>query len=269
MPAISPARLKKDAEQLFEQLADSEAFDRSLEEVLDFYADRTVRPSQAGRPASLLPAYHVPKPVLRELSKGLAEFAAEEPDEAFRLAVRMWLRGVSEYMLLAIRLLEDLPETENDRVVQRLTSWMLATEDEALLEEIFRVCGTKDPEAALGAAAEMLETRKTGPVISALIGLAALAKRADEGLLPGVFKLLGRLLENPSLGQPARLLALTRALAERSPSETAFFLRQYYLVSMRLDVGRILRQCMPAFPEAIQEDLRKMLRQHAASEGSR
>ena len=267
MPAISPARLKKDIAELFSRMDEPEAFDRALEDLFEFYADRTVRPSQSGRPASLLPAFHVPRPVIRELEVGLAAHAADSPDKAFRLAARMWVRGIHEYMLLAVHILEHLPATYQDQAVRRLTDWMMATTDETLLGEIFRVCGRLDGAAALQTAAQMLEAKRPALAEAALTGLASLARRSDDALLPGVFKLLGRLLEDPGTVRLSRVQLLVQALAARSPAETAYFLRQYYLVSMRPEVGRLLRRSMPLFPDSIREDLRKLLQDHAAAGG--
>lgn len=269
MPAISPARLKRDAANLFSRLGDPQAFDRALEDLFEFYADRTYRPSRSGKPAPLLPAYHVPKPVLRELNLGLTSYAAEAPEAALKLAGRMWSHGMYEYMLLAVQIVAALPNEYSEAGVRLLRSWIHATSDESLLEAIFQVCAVKAPAQTLEYAGVLLESEVPGEAASALIGLTALAKDSDEALLPGVYKLLGRILENPDLEKSVRTHSLVRALAVRSPAETAYFLRQYYLVSMRPQVGRMLRQSLPLFPEPLRGDLRKVLREHAASGGNR
>lgn len=262
MPAISPARLKRDVAQLLEHFGSPDAFDRELEHLMEFYADRTIRPAQVGMPASLLPAYHVPKPVLRELEIGLAGFAEADADGALRLAHRLWTQGFLEYMLLAVRLLERLPESHSAAVMRNLKSWAQTTDDEELLDEIFRVAAHCDGADLMSFLETLLESRMPAMNAMAVIGMKAVAQHASADYIPGVYKLTSMALQNQALERRPRMLGLVQTLAERSPAETAFFLRQQYIVSMRPEIGRLLRQCLPYFPEEIQADLRKMLREN-------
>ena len=246
MPAISPARLKKDVSNLLEKLNDLDVFERELEHLLEFYADRTVRPSQAGMPASLLPSYHVPRPVLRELSVGLARRASLDPDTAISLAHRLWIQGVYESMLLSIRLLDSLPDAHSPVVMRNLKNWMQATEDSGLLTAIFRTAVRRDAEDVLAVLESLLESRVEMLRGTALVGLAVLAELAP----------LSVMVRRP------KMVSLLRELAARSPAETAFFMRQHYLISMQPEVARLLRRCLPVFPEDMQVELRRMLREN-------
>jgi hypothetical protein len=51
-----------------------------------------------------------------------------------------------------------------------------------------------------------------------------------------------------------------RALAERSPQETAHFLNQVLIVSHQSGVAWITRQVMDLFPEATQDRLKETIR---------
>jgi len=105
MPAIQPARLKIQAAQLAEKFTDPPAFTLGLNELLEFYADRTYRPGQASDPQPLLKAYNVPTPVLRQVSKELSKFIVANQDAALALCDALWSKPVLEFRLLAAMVL--------------------------------------------------------------------------------------------------------------------------------------------------------------------
>lgn len=258
MPAISPARLKRDVSELFEVVGEPQRFDRALDNLLDRYADRTYRKSQAGLPGSLLPAFHVPRPVLRQIELHLNGFAAVEPEAALALADRLWSQDVFEPKFLAVRILGALPGDYAGQVMVRLPGWLTAIDDDALQVELSRV-GLQVDEAGLSAMLEaILEDGKVG-YQKGLSALGAVAWNASPDALPGVYRLFGKALANPAAGGSPRLVNLARALANRSPVETAYFLRHQYLLSMRPDIARVIRQLLPLFPEQIRRDLRAMM----------
>lgn len=262
MPAISPVRLKKDVSELMSHLDDHDVFEHELEHFMEFYADRTIRPSQAGLPASLLPMYHLPRPVLRELTLGLSRYAAVQADEALQLAHRLWFLGVYEAMMLAVKLMRELPDSHSAVVMRNLVNWMQTTEDEQLLSEIFNAAVLRDAKGLLDFIGTLLESKMPTLKTTALSGLTALAIHAPGDVMPAVYRLTGRTIQDQTLDQRVKILALAQALAQRSPAETAFFMRQQYLVSMTPEIGRLLRQCLPFFPEDIRADLRQMLREN-------
>ncbi len=262
MPAISPARLKKDVAQLFERLDDLESFEQELERLMAFYADRTIRPSQAGMPASLLPAYHVPKPVLRELQIGLSRFADENPDRALKLAHKLWIQGYYETMILGVRLLDELPEQFSQVALRNLKSWAQSVADDDLLNEIFRSAARRDIGETLGFIETLLEANIPELNRRALVGLTEMTRSAPGAAMPGIYKLTGLALQKQPSGSRAATLILVQSQAKRAPAETAFFMRQQYLVSMRPEIGRLLRQCLSYFPDEIRSDLRRMLREN-------
>lgn len=260
MPAISPARLQDDVTRLFTHADEPARFESMLEGLFEFYADRTIRPAQVGKPAVLMPAYHVPKPVLRALEGGLADLARRSPVTALELADRFWMRDRWEYKLLAVRLLGMLPDGFAGETAARIEAWLESRPEEELAGQLFLVAAQTDWDAAL----ELIERRLTTPVGAVrtvgLAGLTVLAGQAEETALPGVYRLFALLLEEADSQERSRKLVLARTLAKRSPAETAYFLRQQYLVARTPETGRLLRQCLPLFPEEIREELRRVIR---------
>lgn len=63
MPAVDIARLKTQAAVLVEKFDQSVVFLKELHEILDIYADRTLRKG----PITVIPAYRAPQSVLRQI----------------------------------------------------------------------------------------------------------------------------------------------------------------------------------------------------------
>ena len=261
MPAISPARLQRDLDALFETVADLDVFERGLEKLLESYADRTVRPARSGRPASLVPSLYVPRPVLRKLDTGMASVATEAPEWAFSMAERLWDREEMEYKRLGLKLLNAIPDTHSAEVLETLMRWLPEIRDETLLELLFNIGTRVDQPAVLALVETELEGDGSAQAL-ALDHLQAIIGSAGDDTLPGIFRLLRRVLDQSRFAGSARLLMLVKSLAARVPVETAYFLRQQYLVALRPEYGRLIRQSMAAFPEHVQADLRRVLREN-------
>lgn len=261
VPAISPRRLKQDLADLFEALPDEDHYARLLDDLLDRYADRTYRKAESGRPGSLLQAYHVSRPVLRGVEVDLGRYAADAPEAALALADRLWSKPLFEPKYLAARFIGALPAESARAIMERLASWLAETDDEELQTELVRV-GLAVDEAGLSALIEALMDVGGDGYRTALSALGAVARTAPSESLPGIYRLFGKALEDPGSDRTARLLHVARGLAERSPVETAYFLRHQYLLSMRPEVARILRQVLPLFPDQLRKDIRLVMKEN-------
>ncbi len=100
MPAINLARLKTQAARLSDKFGEPEAFLHDLNEVLDYYTNRTIRSTQTVKRLSL-PTYHTPAPVLRQIQFELDPLAQSRPTEAVVLVKAMWKAKSLKSRLLA------------------------------------------------------------------------------------------------------------------------------------------------------------------------
>src|SRR5436190_14194375 len=105
MPAIDIARLKIQAAVLVEKFDQPAVFLKGLHEILDLYADRTLRVGVVATPLSTLPAYRAPQAVLRQIEMELAPLAGAFPEQAMGLTDALWKDGHLETRLLAATLL--------------------------------------------------------------------------------------------------------------------------------------------------------------------
>ncbi len=127
MPAIDLARLKKQTARLADIFDQPNPFLRELQEVLEFYVNRTLR-SQSVAPSSVLPTYRTPVVVLRQIETEIGAVAERQPVQALELADALWDEGWLETKLLAAFLLGRIPPQE-ERLLARLTAWTQTVRD--------------------------------------------------------------------------------------------------------------------------------------------
>jgi hypothetical protein len=145
--------------------------------------------------------------------------------------------------------------------MERIETWLAATDDDELQAELVRI-GLEVDEAGLAAIIEGYLDEGGDAFRTGLSALGAVAWIAPGEALPGLYRLFGKTLENPGADRNGRLLNLARGLTERSPVETAYFLRHQYLISMRPEIARLLRQVLPLLPDQLRTEIRRMLREN-------
>jgi hypothetical protein len=264
MPAIQPARLRQQAALLAaEHFSEPAALVRSLHHLLEFYADRTHRPGKSGEPAPLLAAYNVRPPVLRQVLLELSRRADELPRQALDLCDAFWQQPFVEFRILAASLLGAIPTQPPEPVLARAVGWIHDNRDprleRAVLNEGLARMRRENSAVLLALAEDWL----AGELPDQRLGLRLLLPLAN-GLefenLPVFFRLIQAFVRAAPPALRLELLELLDALARRSPSETAFFLRQCVETSSNPDTARLVRQSLPGFPEIVQENLKKALR---------
>lgn len=109
MPAIQPARLKRQVADLVALYSQPTAFVRQLHSMLDLYSDHTQRQGQAGIPSPLMESYNTPAPVMRQIWHELSKTTRPHPNAALHLSDALWAEPNVDLQLLAARLLGQLP----------------------------------------------------------------------------------------------------------------------------------------------------------------
>lgn len=264
MPAIHPARLKQQAILVAQHFGDPAALVRSLHHLMDFYADRASRPSLAGSPAPLLPAYHVKPPVLRQVVHELAPLAQDDPDSGLAMCQAMWAQPYLEFRLMSCALLGELPPDPPGRILEQVKSWASRDTDVSLLDALARdglKRVRKEQSPAMVKATEGwlsdkdLDARRMG-----LRLLLPLVHDPGYPNLPVVFRLLLPYVRQAPGRLRPDILDVVVALAMRSPVETASYLRQALTLPDSPDAAWFIRQSASAFPPEIEERLRGSVR---------
>jgi hypothetical protein len=266
MPAIQLARLKIQSAELVSHFYDPAAFVRGLHDLLDFYADRTRKPGQAGEPPPLIKPYNVPPPVLRQVKTDLNPYVATDKDSALALCDTLWGEPYLECRLLAIELLGLIPPDPPDEVLERVNAWATPKIEDRLLNALVNKglieVSKRYPELFLSQVDEWLTSEEDLARRMGLKAISMMLEDRDFENLPKIFRLLAPLIRSsPSQLRPD-LLDVIQSLAKRSPNETAFFLRQNLSVlEDNSGTAWLIRNSARYFPAEIQISLKNALRE--------
>lgn len=264
MPAIQPARLKQQAALLAEAYEQPQNFLRSLHHLMEAYADRAHRPGQAGKPPPLLSAYHVRPPVLRQILHELAAQAREDPAPAFVLCDALWAEPVLEFRLLAAALIGRLPVTPPEPVLDTIQAWLSSRPEERILATLINQglerMRAEQPERMLAQIESWLASPEPFLRQVGLRALQPVVANPDFKNLPFLFRLVSPMVRVAPSGLRPYLLDVVEALAQRSPQETAFFLRQCLETPESPDAPWVIRQVFRSIPADLQDDLRQAMR---------
>lgn len=259
MPAVDPARLAREIEQVFEARGEPSLLARRVADLLTLYAERARR--AGGARGDRL---NVPRPVMASVGEAIASSAGVR-GHALELAAALWSLPLQETRILAAEALASCPSRE-------AADWAEArvgeTIDVAVLE---RLAGrglsgyrAREPQEAMGRAREWIGS-PSGRLRE--LGLDYLFALVEEGGSEDVREVLSLLAAHPMLGrgQERRALArLLRALAERSPQETARHLIDGVKAGAAAS-AQIARQVLPLLAERQQRVLEEALARGRAS----
>jgi hypothetical protein len=264
MPAVSLSRLKTQIAGLAWKFANPDEFRRAVCELFDLYADRAYRAGQVVQAERKALAYHSPPLVLRQLELELARHCRENAGAALFAADALWKDDYLEPRLVAAFLLGQVPVDSPQPVLERLEAWCQPKEDRQALDGLLdrgseRLRREQPPHWF-----ELLEVwiNKNKPIYDSLVLRALLPAIRDRQFenIPPIYQVIGPLLQSPTAAVQGNLLDVLEALARRSPTETAFFLRQAVGLNPNPTILRLVRRSLPAFPESVQESLRTVMK---------
>jgi hypothetical protein len=250
MPAIDPTRLARELDALAQLVQDPEEATRTCLKMLDFYADRTRRPTLAST-ADLDRRFGVPGPVQRALSHRLALAARDLPDQGQHLADVLWQAGYRETRQAAAALFE----TRTDPYV---AAWVEDHGRGCIDMVVLRQLGVQSLKSWRAAHPDLFLARIwswfDSPGEPLLMALALLAlneavRQPQFGVGPEVFQGL-EARQDALAAQPRRAVGdLLRSLAVRSPAETAQFLKDHLKrAGGQKSLSAVIRTALPEFP---------------------
>jgi hypothetical protein len=260
MPAIHLARLKIQAGTLRDSFSSPQAFVRSLHHVLVFYANRTHRHGQSGKPSPLIHAYNVPRPVLKQIIQEISPLVEDNIPATLELADHLWEQENLECRTMAITLLGMLPVDQPNPILERVVAWLPVSEEKLTGLILSQGLSRLQQEARPHYLKTIESWIRTPDWQSQQISLRALKlSLQDTGFedLPWLFRLITPLVRNTPSNLKTDLLQLLNVLVQKSPKETAYFLKQNLPFP---DTPGLLRKVMREFPDAEQENLKKSLK---------
>jgi hypothetical protein len=264
MPAIDLARLKIQVARLSEKFREPIKFVNELNELLDFYTNRTIRTSQIAQRLSLR-TYNTPAPVLRQIKVELLPLAETESAKAIALTDALWKSASLESRLLAAFLLGCISPVQAIPSFSQLPEWLSQSTDNevrtALLTDSFARVRRENPEAFFILLEDWLKSSRSTLQAWGLRALLPLLAGHEFQNLPAVFRIL-----KPAIGSagPVTQLELQVCLSrlyEISPIETLAFLREILRENHAPLVQRTLRRILVGLSPELPSDLRETLRE--------
>ncbi len=263
MPAIDIARLKMQAAVLVEKFDQPAVFLKQLREILDLYADRTMRVGVVAAPVSVLTAYRTPPAVLRQIELELAPLAGAFPEQAMALTDALWKDGTLETRLLAAILLGRVhPETP--QLLARVTTWVSQTRDRqlrtALLSSSLARIRREKPAQFLRIVSNWFNPAVHKTWADGIYALLPLIEDPSYENLPPVYEIVRPVIKNAPGSLQNEIAELINALYAASPVETIYFLKQVIASNTNPQTVTTLRRIMAAVPADLQAALRESLR---------
>ena len=259
MPAIDPEQLKKQVDSLLDIVSDPVELQRGCIELLDFYADRTLKSIAIGEADETYRAFGAPKPLMRALIFGLRARLEERPTLSFPAAAALWEAGYRETRVLASAILGDL---NGEDVPSWAETWALECDDQIALRELanqgLASWRKTDPTAFFERVKIWLgSTEKKLQSFGLLVLQSAVEDPSFEDL-PTVFRLLDGTTGRFGGALFYVLNRLINALAMRSPPEAARFLMDELARGSR-GTKRMVKNTLEKFPIPQRELLERAL----------
>jgi hypothetical protein len=265
MPAIQPARLRQQAVDLAATFDQPALFVRELQTLLDWYTDYSHRKARPGGQYPLVNSYKAHPQVMRYIWLELIPLINGQPDHVLTVCDALWAPSNLDLQLLAARMLGSLPATSPDPIVSRLQAWISPGLSRHLLDGLLQAGLTglyRDaPEKLLELVSSWLGSADIILQQAGLRALLAMMGQSEVDNLPIVFRLLTPFLRIAPAPLRPDVLAVVSALAQASPSETAFLLRQNLTTPDNPDTPWLIRQVLSDFPRDIRNGLRQALKE--------
>lgn len=265
MPAVSVVRLQEQITTLIGRMNRPLDFYRALVDLLDTYGDHAYRAGESVTGVSILPSYHVPPLVWRQMEVALAQAAKRFPRQALDVIPLLWADEHREMRQIAAWMLGHIPISEAGAVVEILQQLVISNVDLTLLRMLLDK-GTltlrREGEETLLRLIENWHNHEQ-PIYrrAGLFLCEVLVSDPAWENLPAIFRLLQPLTEKPEPAWLNDLVVVFQKLAERSPSEVSYFLRQVLSRGENPMTGRLARKVASFLPEQMGERLKKAARQ--------
>ncbi|MDY6847386.1 MAG: hypothetical protein SVP52_09665 [Chloroflexota bacterium] len=263
MPAVNPTRLKGQIEELLDFFYAPKVFRRRLQDLCSLYANRSLHHGDMPQPQPVSPMYHLPPPLIRQLQMDLKPHILKDPQAAFELGEELWNDSHFEIKQLAVYILGNTPIEEPDLIVEQLENCLDPDLDEGLKSTLLST-GTltlqnKFPIEWENFLQSLLNHSDPKMIGFGIQGLQASVERTNFNNFPMAFRLLSPRLQNPDPTNMEELENLIEILIRQSPTETAFFLKQTLSISRSPETAKLIKRCLPLFPESVRQDLKSSL----------
>ncbi len=263
MSAVDPGRLKTQIDHLISLLDAPKLFHRELQRIFEFYANRTLRMGDYISTQPLIPIYHLPDPVTRQVELRIKQHLQKEPLSGFALADELWTDDFFEIRHLAGFTLGRITSQDPEPVCTRLERWLTPDLDQALTTDLL-FWGTHTlrhnfPQVWEGLIKSYLFQKDPLMVGLGLQGLRVSLQHHSDTLLPSIFRMISPLIIDVDQNLSRELEHLIKAMSQVAPTETAFYVKQALSISESKGLYLLVKQTLPFFNDELQKEIKSAL----------
>jgi len=263
MPAVDLPRIKRQIHDLMDYFHAPAAFRREINHLFFNYAHHALNFSDYSKRKPLIPSYHLPAPLVRQLEIDLKPIINQYSQAALALADELWQDSYIEVQKTAIFILNAALSDNPAPIRERLETWLTPEMDNDLAAYLITQ-GTKNLSTSFPKAWEKmvdvwLDQKQPKMTAFGLQAVIESVKNPNYSNLPNIFRLVSPFIQEPQSIFRHELELLITALAERSPTETGFFILQILALSSSKLTRRLVKNCLPAFSQTIQQELQLIL----------
>jgi len=263
LPAVQLARLKTEIAALSDLFASPDDFKRSLDHLLEFYADRVYRAGHNVQFRPLTPTRHVSRLVIQQLELALRPLCTANAPAALALSDALWPDPYIETRHLAVFILGQVTLDPPQPVLKRLMEWAKPAVPTEILKELFSAgtlrLRTEIPALWLETIQSWLDTADQETQDLGLKALLPVIEERQFNNLPPIFRMISPFMHSSQTAMLPELQDLLYTLIQRSPTESLYFLRQMLGSPTPPGVMRVIRRGISQFSPESQASLRKMM----------
>jgi hypothetical protein len=263
MTAVQLTQLKQKIKELLFLFSEPQAFRKQLQEIFEFYGYHVYHPGRNSKDQNLMPSYRLNPIILQQMERALILPSQRNPNEALDLADELWLDTHKEIKLIGAFILGQISIEAKSQVVDRINTWYNAETHQELINVALgkssMTIRQSDPESWVGIMTQWLNHPEDKTKLIALNAIHATLADPLFVNIPPIYNILSPILRKPEQALQNKIYEVLRALAHRSPAETAYYLRQIISTSNHPRTIRLIRRVLPAFEPQDQRKLKEAL----------
>lgn len=266
MAAIDLTRLSKQIEGLKDVFLQPAEFRQKFHEILQFYHRYAHRQHKDAVPISFMLVYDLPEQILPQIASGLNLKARQDANETLAVVDELWQDDHFEARDLAAHLLGQVSLSAKAVTLERIKQWSSAPMDRAVVNSVFNKANLRlraeDPKGWTEFVGSLLASPEERTQNHGLYALSLLAEQAQSNQLPRFFRWIRPFLQSDQIFIQSNLNLVIAALARRSPTETAYVLKEVLSDTDGSSIEGRVRAYLPYFDEQVSQGLQAAIRLH-------
>lgn len=259
MPAVDLTRLKSQLDGLSWRVTRPEEFVQELNAIFSHYADRVYRPGEQVIKKHIVQAYHIPPLVFRQTELELKQRFVENPAAALNLADLLWQENLFEPKLFAAAILGMLPPEQAAEISRRLEQWGQQSTDAKILGPMLEKSTLRlrqeQPQKLMQVLKNWSGSTELADQRLVLLLMQIMLQDLSFDNLPPLLDMLTVAIKLHPQALQQTLVDVFIQLIQRTPLESAYFLRQLIRLGTSEPSANLLRKIITEFDEPTRSSL--------------